>query len=144
MISRSTLVGALVVTELVILGAAGQAIGGGGPAYASGPTPGTHTHFGIVFENDRHRHEAHAVTSTLDRTFAAGLTPHVVVDVSDVPVTVQAGSLPAVHVVGTVRKSGFKRRRGRRDRRRADRRRRARHREATPATCTAPSSARCG
>ncbi|MEA2787558.1 MAG: putative adhesin [Candidatus Eremiobacteraeota bacterium] len=104
MISRSTLVGALVVTELVILGAAGQAIGGGGSAYAAGPTPGTHTHFGIVFR-DRH---APPVTSTLDKVFTAGLTPHVVVDVSDVPVTVETGNVPAVHVVGTVRKSGFR------------------------------------
>jgi hypothetical protein len=108
MISRSTLVGALVVTELVILASAGQAIGGGGPAYAAGPTPGTHTHFGVVFQNRRHRHEAEAVTSNLDRTFAAGITPHVVLDVGDVPITVQAGTLPAVHVVGTVRKSGFR------------------------------------
>jgi putative adhesin len=108
MISRSTLVGALVVTELVILAAAGQAISGGGPAYASGSTPGTHTHFGFVFRNyDRH-HGVPAATSTVDRTFAAGLTPHVVVDVRDVPVTVQTGSLPAVHVVGTVRRSGFR------------------------------------
>ena len=108
MISRSTLVGALVVAELVIVAAAGQAIGGGGPAYASGPMPGTHRHFGIVFNNyDGHHHDAPAATSTVDRTFAAGLTPHVVVDVTDVPVTVQTGNLPAVHVVGTVRKSGF-------------------------------------
>jgi hypothetical protein len=108
MISRSTLVAALVVTELVILAAAGQAISGGGPAYASGPTPGTHRHFGFVFANSRHAREAQAVTSNLDRIFAAGLTPRVVVDVSDVPVTVETGSLPAVHVVGTVRKSGFR------------------------------------
>jgi DUF4097 and DUF4098 domain-containing protein YvlB len=108
MISRSTLIGALVVTELVILAAAGQALRGGGQAYASGSTPGTHTHFGIVFNNDfGHRHSAPAATSTVDRTFAAGLTPHVVVDVSDVPVTVQTGNAPAVHVLGTVRKSGF-------------------------------------
>jgi len=109
MISRSTLVGALVVTELVILAAAGQAISGGGPAYASGSTPGTHKHFGIVFDNygGRH-HDAPAAASTVDRTFAAGLTPHVVVDVSDVPVTVQTGNLPAVHVVGIVRRSGFR------------------------------------
>ena len=107
MISRSTLVGALVVTELVIVAAAGQAIGGSGPAYASGPAPGTHTHFGIVFHDRRHN-DAPAVTSTVDKTFAAGgLTPHVVVDVSDVPVTVQTGGAPAVHVLGTVRKSGF-------------------------------------
>ena len=106
MISRSTLVGALVVTELAILAAAGRAIGGGGPAYASGPTPGTHTHFGMVFQNDYRRR--HDTTATIDRTFAAGLTPHVVVDVRDVPVTVQTGTLPAVHVVGTVRRSGFR------------------------------------
>ncbi|MCU1382669.1 MAG: hypothetical protein JWL71_1366 [Acidobacteria bacterium] len=108
MISRSTLVGALVVTELVILAAAGQAISGGGPAYASGPTPGTHTHFGFVFHNSERSHEAAAVTANLDRTFAAGLTPHVVVDVSDVPVTVQTGTVPAVHVVGTVSRSRFR------------------------------------
>jgi hypothetical protein len=105
MISRSTLVGALVVVELAIVAAAGQAIRGGGPAYASGSMPGTHTHFGFVFR-DR---GAQAVTSTLDKTFVAGgLTPRVVVDVSDVPVTVQTGTLPAVHVVGTVRKSRFR------------------------------------
>ena len=104
MISRSTLVGALVVTELAILGAAGQAIGGGGPAYAAGSTPGTHTHFGMVF-HDRH---APAVTSTVDKVFTAGPTPHVVVDVSDVPITVETGNVPAVHVVATVRKSGFR------------------------------------
>jgi hypothetical protein len=108
MISRSTLVGALVVTELVIVAAAGRAMGGAGPAYAPGSMPGTHTHFGIVFHDPVRRREAAAVTTTLDRTFAAGLTPHVVIDVSDVPVTVQAGSVPAVHVVGTVRKSGFR------------------------------------
>jgi putative adhesin len=105
MISRSTLVGALVVTELVIVAAAGQAMLGGGPAYASGSTPGTHQHFGITFHN--RSHEAPAVTSTLDKTFAGGLAPHVVVDVGDVPITVQTGTLPAVHVLGTVRKSGF-------------------------------------
>ncbi|HEY0383195.1 MAG TPA: DUF4097 family beta strand repeat-containing protein [Candidatus Elarobacter sp.] len=105
MISRSTLIGALVVAELAIVAAAGRAISGGGPAYASGPTPGTHTHFGFTFHNAG----APAVTSTLDRTFVAGgLTPRVVVDVSDVPVTVQTGNLPSVHVVGTVRKSHFR------------------------------------
>ena len=105
MISRSTLIGALVVTELVILVAAGQAIGGGGPAYASGSTPGTHTHFGFTFHN--RSHQAPAVTSTLDKTFAGGLAPRVVVDVSDVPVTVQTGNAAAIHVLGTVRKSDF-------------------------------------
>ena len=105
MISRSTLVAALVVTELVIVAAAGQAVSGGGPAYASGSMPGTHTHFGFVFHNSRH---APAVTSTLDKTFTAGLTPHVVVDVGDVPVTIDTGNSPAVHVVGTIRKSGFR------------------------------------
>jgi hypothetical protein len=104
MISRSTLVGALVVTELVIVAAAARAVSGGGPAYAPGPMSGTHTHFGFVFRNPG----GHAVTSTVDRSFAAGLTPHVIVDVSDVPVTVQTAGLPVVHVLGTVRKSGFR------------------------------------
>ena len=123
MISRSTLVGALVVVELVIVAAAGQAIGGGGRTTPL--PPGTHTHFGIVFHNNYHRHGGAAaapdVTTNLDKTFTAGgLTPRVVVDVVDVPVTVQTGGLPAVHVAGSVHKSGYAQRRGRRDHRRAD------------------------
>ncbi len=110
MISRSTLVGALVVVELVIVAAAGSAIGGGS---RSAPLPpGTHTHFGIVFHNHDHRHHGAAaapdVMSNLDKTFTAGgFSPRVVVDVVDVPVTVQTGSVPAVHVVGSVHKSGY-------------------------------------
>jgi len=109
MISRSTLIGALVVTELVIVAAAGQAIGGGGSNSAPLP-PGTHSHFGIVFHNHRHHGASAApdVTSNLDKTFAAGsFTPHVVVDVADVPVNVRTAGVPAVHVVGSVHKSGY-------------------------------------
>ena len=98
MISRSTLIGALVVAELAFVGAAGQAIAGGHAAYHA-----HHPHIGVVTNFDDT-----PMTSTLDKTFTAGgFTPHVVVDVSDVPVTVQTGAVPAVHVVGTVRKSGF-------------------------------------
>ena len=91
MISRSTLVGALVVVELAILGAAGQAIAGGHARFHQ-----THPGFGT-----RHHHHAAVavdsddapVTATVDKTFSAGgLTPHVVVDVSDVPVTVETAA----------------------------------------------------
>jgi hypothetical protein len=98
MISRTTLVAALVVVELAIISAAGQAIAGGHRHFHE-----THPGWG----ESGHRHSDPVVT-TLDRTFAAGgITPHVIVDVTDVPVTVQTASTTGVHVVGTVRKSGF-------------------------------------
>ncbi len=98
MISRSTLVGALVVVELVILSAAGQAIAGGHQRFHQ-----SHPRFGMAMD-----HSDAPVVTTLDRTFGAGgLAPHIVVDVTDVPVTVQTGNLSGVHIVGTVRKSGF-------------------------------------
>ncbi|HEX3452595.1 MAG TPA: hypothetical protein VHS26_04775, partial [Solirubrobacteraceae bacterium] len=65
MISRSTLIGALVVVELVIVGFAVKAIAGGGTAVAPGPFAFSHgaSAFG--------RPEAGSAT-TLNRSFAAG------------------------------------------------------------------------
>ncbi len=107
MISRTTLLGALVVVELAILGAAGQAIAGGHQRFhqvhPNFDATGDHRHFRMTVASDT------PVTTVLDRTFTAGgLTPHVVVDVTDVPVAVETGTAASVHVAGDVRKSGFK------------------------------------
>ena len=89
MISRSTLLGALVVVELAIVGVAFKAVAGGatpsGPgAFAFGPGQ-----------------------TALDRSFITGPAPHVVLDVSDVSVTIVADAAATVHAVETVRKMGF-------------------------------------
>jgi hypothetical protein len=95
MISRSTLIGALVVVELAIIGMCAKAVAGGPASGSLGfSVPG----FG-----------GHLVESatTLNRTFALGTTPQVVVDVHDVHVIVETGNVPTVHVVETVDKSGY-------------------------------------
>lgn len=93
MISRTTVVGALVVAELAIVGMAAQAIAGDGPgisgfpgAFAPRRAPAA-----AVFEKD----------------FLTGPTPHVVVDVGDVHVVVQTGSALKVHVVGQTYPHGW-------------------------------------
>ncbi len=100
MISRSTLVGALVVVELAILGAAGQAIAGGHQHYHD-----THRHFGLMHDHGTGNSDEPVVT-TVDKTFAAGAAPHIVVDVDNANVFVQAGSGMEVRVAGTMRVSG--------------------------------------
>lgn len=101
MISRSTLLGALVVVELAILGYAAQAVAGAGPStHWTFPSWTIHT-AGIG-----------GVTTRLDKTFAAGPAPHVVVDVDQADVTIVTQSTPSVHVTGTMtiygRTSGVK------------------------------------
>jgi hypothetical protein len=97
MISRSTVLGGLIVVELAIVGAAASALTGGAvisPHYGT-----TNVEFG---------HSRMAMASTpLDRTFVTGLAPHVVVDVQDVHVTVETAGSPSVHVVETVSARGF-------------------------------------
>ncbi|HEY6233938.1 MAG TPA: hypothetical protein VIW69_02390, partial [Candidatus Elarobacter sp.] len=85
MISRSTLIGALVVTELAIAGLATEAVAGGQFGFAGGS-------FGA-------RSEA---SDRLHRSFVAGPAPHIVIDVHDVDVVVQAGSGPGVRVDETL------------------------------------------
>jgi hypothetical protein len=94
MISRSTLIGALVVVELAILGVAAKAV--------SGNSPGTHWNFGPSWT-----HPAAPTTSRLDKTFETGGAPRVVLDVDNADVTVQAGAATSVHVTGTMRVSGL-------------------------------------
>jgi Putative adhesin len=90
MISRTTLIGALVVVELAILGAAGRAISGGAAGW-----------------NFPHESPPPPTTSLLDKKFETGAAPHVVVDVDKADVNVQAGAATSVHVLGTMRVSGF-------------------------------------
>jgi len=94
MISRSTLIGALVVVELCIAGAAARAVAGdGGP---SAPQPGL-----APFA-------PHAPSAPrFDKTFATGLAPHVVIDVHDVDVYVRGENAIAVRGQETLQRAGF-------------------------------------
>jgi hypothetical protein len=95
MISRSTLIGALVVVELMIVGAAARAIAGDG-SLPSPPQVG----FAPL--------AAHAPAGPrLDRTFATGLAPHVVIDVHDVDVYVRGENAVAVRAQETLQRAGF-------------------------------------
>jgi hypothetical protein len=98
MISRSTLVGALVVVELVIVGAGARAIAGGssGPMVAEAP-----------FSFGTGSHERVFSRAPVDRTFATGIAPRVVIDVHDVDVFVRGENVPTVHVAESLRKSGY-------------------------------------
>jgi hypothetical protein len=94
MISRSTLIGALVVVELAIVGAAARAVAGDGP-----PSPPRIGFAPLA---------PHAPAAPrLDRTFATGLAPHVVIDVHDVDVYVRAENAVAVQAQETLQRAGF-------------------------------------
>jgi DUF4097 and DUF4098 domain-containing protein YvlB len=101
MISRSTLIGALVVVELGIAGMAVRAVAGDSAAPTGPPAPAQpghhHNHFGASV----------TVPPKLDRSFALGATPHVVLDVHDVDVVVDAGSQPVVRAVESTSVSGY-------------------------------------
>jgi hypothetical protein len=93
MISRTTVVGALVVAELAIVGMAAQAIAGDGPRMS--PWPGA-----LALNRP-------AAGNVVEKDFVTGPSPHVVVDVSDVHVVVQTGSSANVHVVGQAYRHGW-------------------------------------
>ena len=103
MISRSTVLGGLIVVELAIVGAAASALTGGGMSGHYG-TP--NVEFGNSF-GGLHNARAAMASTPLDRTFVTGPAPRVVVDVQDVHVTVETGGSPSVHVVETVSAHGF-------------------------------------
>ncbi len=97
MISRSTLIGALVVVELALVGLAVRAVAG---------DPRPHTTFG--FAGGHHRgFVADVAASGLDKSFTAGPSPRVVVDVHSVDVIVQSDGSPTVRVVEVLKKSGY-------------------------------------
>ena len=101
MISRSTLIGALVVVELGIVGMAVRAIAGDsvrtGPA--SAPIAKGHHHFGFS--------PAVAMAGQLDKTLALGNAPHVVIDVQSIDVVIEGGPGPVVHAVESTSASGW-------------------------------------
>jgi Putative adhesin len=97
MISRSTLIGALVVVELAIVGAAFRALGAGAPAHPRHPFGFGHGGFGA----------ASAATTKLDRTFGTGPAPHVVVDAGEVAVSLEAVPGASVRAVESLRTAGF-------------------------------------
>jgi hypothetical protein len=104
MISRPTLIAALVVVELAILGLAANALGAGhiGPSIASPSI--------VLFTgpNGSGPPGPQSTSSTpLDHTYVTGPAPHVSVDIHDVDVTVETGTLPTVSVVETVAEQGF-------------------------------------
>ena len=100
MISRSTLIGALVVVELAIVGAAAQAIVGT-PSVNLGlqhEGPGSPGSFGGMF----------AATGRLDKTLATGPSPHVVVDVHDIDVVLDArAAQPVLRATESLKIAGF-------------------------------------
>ena len=87
MISRSTLIAALVVIELVIVAAAGRAVSG----------HSSHWNFGGAFADQP------PVVTRIDQTFETGAAPHVVLDVDNATVTVEAAAGTSVHVAGVMR-----------------------------------------
>ncbi|HEY0394831.1 MAG TPA: DUF4097 family beta strand repeat-containing protein [Candidatus Elarobacter sp.] len=97
MISRSTLLGALVVAELAIVGMAAKAVAGSSsPSIGLSSTGLPSGGFGLA-----------AARTALDRSFVTGPAPHVVIEVPDIPVRIVADNGLAVHLVETVRKYGF-------------------------------------
>jgi hypothetical protein len=95
MISRSTLIGALVVVELAIVGLAARALGAGvGPPTLTAPAGN------IAWGNGN-------TSILLDRTLLTGPTPVVVVDVHDVDVTIETAAGPSVRAYDTTQHWGF-------------------------------------
>jgi Putative adhesin len=99
MISRSTLIGALVVVELGIVGMAVKAIAGDTATTAGSSRSGPGHFWGFS--------SSIVVPERLDRTFPAGLTPHVVIDVHDADVAIDAAPQPVVHAVEDTSVAGY-------------------------------------
>ncbi len=99
MISRSTLVGALVIVELAIAGLATEAVAGGS---ISRP-PGLLARPQLGFGGDSFGGGSSA-PDRLHRSFVAGPAPHIVIDVHDVDVVLVAGTGPAVRVDETLQR----------------------------------------
>ncbi len=95
MISRSTLVGALVVAELAIVGLAFSAFAGvAAPSQAWGSAP-----FGLG--------AARVHPLALERTFVTGFAPHVVIDVRDVDVRIETHESPTVGASESLAVAGY-------------------------------------
>jgi hypothetical protein len=101
MISRSTLIGALVVVELGIVGLATEAVAGGSITRSPGLLPAP-----LGFAGGASDFGAGS-GARLHRSFVAGLAPRVVIDVHDVDVVLQGDSGSAVRVDETLQRSGW-------------------------------------
>jgi hypothetical protein len=99
MISRSTLIGALVVVELGIVGMAAKAIAGDNPQFGPSRAFGHSGHFGFMRSTE--------VPDRLEKTLAAGATPHVVIDVHDADVVIDTGPQPVVHAAESTSVAGW-------------------------------------
>ena len=98
MISRSTLIAALVVVELAIVGLGASALGIGHALPTPVPiafTPGLPSAPGI------------GTTTPIDRTFMTGPSPRVQVDIPGIDVTVETGNVLTVHVIETITRRGW-------------------------------------
>lgn len=93
MVSRSTVLAALVVAELVVLGVAAKAVAG--DSFGSSP-------LGLAGAPYRS-----ALEAPFDRNFVTGPSPHVVVDVRGASVVVRTAGAPLVHVAERVRRWGW-------------------------------------
>jgi hypothetical protein len=100
MISRSTLIGALVVAELGIVGLAAKAVAGDHMSLGH-HSGGFGAHRGFDFAR------AADAPVRFDKTFATGAAPHVVVDVHDVDVVIEGAAQPAVRAVETLHVAGY-------------------------------------
>ncbi len=95
MISRSTLIGALVVVEFALVGIGARTLAGGAPGPVRPFTPlAPGSQFGWTADTGMG-------STLLDKTFIAGLAPRVTVDVHDVHVVVETANVPTVRVTET-------------------------------------------
>lgn len=94
MISRSTVIGGLIVVELAI---AGTAVGVFATPVIAPP----------LFFGHPAAPVADGAVTLLNKSFIAGPAPHVVVDMPGIPVTVEAGTSPAVQVTETLVRRGW-------------------------------------
>ena len=96
MISRSTLIGALVVVELGIVGLAARAIAGDGNPLRF-PEPSAP----MVLPEGAQKQ------GRLDKTLPVGFTPRVLIDVHDVEVVIETSLQPTVRAVESLKTAGY-------------------------------------
>jgi hypothetical protein len=111
MLSRSTVVGALVVAELAIVGVAVRSLGfGTGPAHPQMPMTMAMPNMALPALSQASAAVSAAATplGAGERTFATGATPHVVIALDDdAPVTVRAVDSGTVRVMQTISTFGW-------------------------------------
>ena len=111
MVSRSTLVAALVVTELALAGMAVKAIAGPGASPGQPPVANPpHSHFGWhahPFATSMSGPAAPGATSGFDKRFPTGPAPHVVINTNPVDLEITAVPGNEVRVIDDVSAGGY-------------------------------------